>query len=103
MGIRVNVVVFRYLCEEAKADPEMTCKDGRTCLHAAALRGNLSLVRYLCERFDLRPDAEAKDGQTPMHAAESSGNLNVVGYLQARLRLLQKSQVHVCAYRGDGW
>jgi ankyrin repeat protein len=64
-----HLKLIKFLIEEQKADPAVTCNEGKTILHYAAEKGCLNILRYLIEGQKVDFEATENEGRTVLHIA----------------------------------
>ncbi len=87
---RNNLKMVKFLIEEQKADPAVTCRGGKSALHYAAEYCNSSILRYLIE--DQKQDIKAADneGRTALHLVSTSCSLGFKKRLVSQEYLLEE-------------
>jgi ankyrin repeat protein len=61
--------MVKFLIEEKRADPTVTCNRQETALHYAAYSNSQCIVKYLIEEQRLDIEATDNEGRTALHAA----------------------------------
>ncbi len=70
----------KSLILEAKTDPNVAGKDGKTPLYWASFNGNIEVVKLLIDA-NADPNIADNDGNTPLHLASYYGRTDVVKLL----------------------